>query len=286
MIVLKILLIILLVILGLVVLLLVLPVSADVSFIDKKLEYSVKYAYITILDSNKGGILGWINKRKQKKKKKKTKAADTAEGTLTHESSQTSEEVSKVQEDTKSEAAETAPEEKPKEEQPAADKTSETDTDKTSEAEDSSPDDDEKEEKKKGGSLGEKVEKLLNIWSCAKNPAAKIFRGIHLEDIYIDFIISDTDAYKCAVNYGRISGALYNLLAQMSRLFTVRFKTVDVRCGFAIEKSQWDGSLRVRLCLGTFVLSGIWFIGAYVFRVFIPDKIAKSRSKKTAAEQK
>ena len=265
MIVLKILLIILLVILGLVVLLLVLPVSADVSFIDKKLEYSVKYAYITILDSNKGGILGWINKRKQKKKKKKTKAADTAEGALTHENSQTSEEVSKVQEDTKSEAAETAPEEKPKEEQPAADKTSETDTEKTSEAEDSSPDDDEKEE---------------------KNPAAKIFRGIHLEDIYIDFIISDTDAYKCAVNYGRISGALYNLLAQMSRLFTVRFKTVDVRCGFAIEKSQWDGSMRVRFCLGTFVLSGIWFIVAYVFRVFIPDKIAKSRSKKTAAEQK
>ena len=68
MIVLKILLIILLVILGLILLVLILPVGGDVSFIDGKLKYKVRLWRLNVMDSEGGGVLGWLKKRKKKKK--------------------------------------------------------------------------------------------------------------------------------------------------------------------------------------------------------------------------
>ena len=64
MIVLKILLIILLAVLALIFLLLVLPISAKASFIDKKLKYEVSFAWVPVIDSDGGGLIGWFQRRK------------------------------------------------------------------------------------------------------------------------------------------------------------------------------------------------------------------------------
>ena len=113
-----------------------------------------------------------------------------------------------------------------------------------------------------------------------------IFKGFKFRNFYIDFIIANEDAYKCALSYGRYSTLIYCGLAQFSRLFTIRFKTVDIQPGFGLDKGRWDTSFSVRFRLGTAVIAGIWFIAVYLFRVMIPGKLKKRREKRTAAVQK
>ena len=70
MIIVKILLIFLLVILGLILLVLIFPVGGDFSFIDGKVKFKVRLWRINVMDSENGGIIGWLKKRKKKKKSK------------------------------------------------------------------------------------------------------------------------------------------------------------------------------------------------------------------------
>jgi hypothetical protein len=116
------------------------------------------------------------------------------------------------------------------------------------------------------------------LWEAADRPILKIFKGIKISELYIDFFIANEDAYKCALNYGRISGAIYNILAWMSVLFNVKLKTIDINPLFGQKKSQWDVSLKISLCLMSIVIAGLQFLLLYLFRVLIPTKIQLKRN--------
>ena len=73
MIVLKILLWILLAVIGLIIVVCILPVGGEVSYIDGKVSYKVKLWLLNIMDSDGGGVLGWLKKRKKNAKPKKPK---------------------------------------------------------------------------------------------------------------------------------------------------------------------------------------------------------------------
>lgn len=299
MIVLKILLWIFLVILGLIVLVCAVPADVDFSYIDGKMKYKIKLWFFDLMDSSKEGFLDKRKRKKklkaQKKKEQETAPADSVEEYSPPEDIGSAEdfddiEVAEDVQENESPAAETVDE--PIDDEPVEDKKKKKEKknkkkDKT--AEDELPDDwddgedDDGEEKK---SIGQKLEKLGNIWLAAKNPANMIFKGFKFRNFYIDFIIANEDAYKCALSYGRYSTLIYCGLAQFSRLFTIRFKTVDIQPGFGLDKGRWDTSFSVRFRLGTAVIAGIWFIAVYLFRVMIPGKLKKRREKRTAAVQK
>lgn len=299
MIVLKILLWIFLVILGLIVLVCAVPADVDFSYIDGKMKYKIKLWFFDLMDSSKEGFLDKRKRKKklkaQKKKKQETAPADSVEEYSPPEDIGSAEDFDNIEvpedvQENESPAAETVDE--PIDDEPVRDKKKKKEKknkkkDKT--AEDELPDDwddgedDDGEEKK---SIGQKLEKLGNIWLAAKNPANMIFKGFKFRNFYIDFIIANEDAYKCALSYGRYSTLIYCGLAQFSRLFTIRFKTVDIQPGFGLDKGRWDTSFSVRFRLGTAVIAGIWFIAVYLFRVMIPGKLKKRREKRTAAVQK
>ncbi len=299
MIVLKILLWIFLVILGLIVLVCAVPADVDFSYIDGKMKYKIKLWFFDLMDSSKEGFLDKRKRKKklkaQKKKEQETAPADSVEEYSPPEDIGSAEDFDDIEvpedvQDNESPAAETVDE--PIDDEPVEDKKKKKEKkkkkkDKT--AEDELPDDwddgedDDGEEKK---SIGQKLEKLGNIWLAAKNPANMIFKGFKFRNFYIDFIIANEDAYKCALSYGRYSTLIYCGLAQFSRLFTIRFKTVDIQPGFGLDKGRWDTSFSVRFRLGTAVIAGIWFIAVYLFRVMIPGKLKKRREKRTAAVQK
>ena len=294
MIVLKILLWIFLVILGLIVLVCAVPADVDFSYIDGKMKYKIKLWFFDLMDSSKEGFLDKRKRKKklkaQKKKEQETAPADSVEEYSPPEDIGSAEDFDDIEvpedvQDNESPAAETVDE--PIDDEPVEDKKKKKKKDKT--AEDELPDDwddgedDDGEEKK---SIGQKLEKLGNIWLAAKNPANMIFKGFKFRNFYIDFIIANEDAYKCALSYGRYSTLIYCGLAQFSRLFTIRFKTVDIQPGFGLDKGRWDTSFSVRFRLGTAVIAGIWFIAVYLFRVMIPGKLKKRREKRTAAVQK
>ena len=300
-IILKILLIILLVVLGIGLLVLMLPVGAEVSYIDGKLTYKVKFSVLNVLDSDGKGLIGWLKNRKKKpgkpkkpkkvkpvkakkdKKKKSTINDDDYLEDFDFEADDTS--ITLPTEDTsveigsaEAEEEETAEQEK-KESTVIADASEKEDVFDDEDEEDASEDDNKR-------SLADWAELGMGIWESAQRPLLKIFKGFHFKDLYIDFVIADEDAYDCALKYGKYSGMVYNIIAFLSTLFTVRLKTVDVGCGFGLSKGKWDISCKMFFRAGTAVIAGLWFLITYLTHTFIPDKIRKIRRKKSAARQK
>lgn len=279
MIALKILLFIILAVLGIILLVLVMPVSASFSFIDGKVRYKVKYSLFNIIDSDGGGLAGRLlakNKKTapEKKTQGKKSAEDKPEPENPHEAAEKSKESdTSVKTSAEKVTAETVTQET------AAENTSENDCGQSVSddgTETVSP-------KKKKKSLEEVLELISDIWQSAKRRIRKIFKGFHFSDIYIDFLVADEDAYKCAVNYGRICAVVYNGLAFIARVFTAKMKTIDVECGFAQEKSRWDAAVKVWFIPMTAVIAGLWFLITYIFRIYLPAKI---KNKKSAKKQK
>lgn len=295
--ILKILLIIILVILGIVLVVLALPIGADVSFIDGKFTYKVRASFINIMDSDGGGIVGWLKKRKKKPKKpkepkpvkekrskKKKKQTVNDEDYLADFDFDSDEDII-VPAAEEEEIA--LPTEETAEAVPVEEKKKEKRKKKKDEPLPDDPFEDEEEEpEKEKRSLGDWAELGMGIWESAQRPLLKIFKAFHFQDLYIDFVISDEDAYDCAIKYGRYSGMVYNIIAFFSTLFTVRLKTVDIGCGFGLSKSKWDASCRIFFRAGSMVIAGLWFLITYLTRIFIPGKLRKLKSKKSAARQK
>ena len=290
MIVLKILLWILLAVLGIIVIVLILPIRGEVSFIGEKLRYKAKLWFIPVLTSEGGGVLGWLKKRRGRKKPKADDLSDSGQDDLP-DLDEDFDDLPLTPSEQGEEAEEAAPqaaaEEAPQEE---ADQTASQEEAAAEELPTEEPEEEISSHKKKRRkkekppkepkTLGEKLEGLLDLWRAADRPVLKILKGVKLYELYIDFIIANEDAYKCALNYGRISGALFNLLGWLSVLFTVKVKTVDVNAGFALDKSRWDASVKVSFRLGTLVIAGIWFLITYIFRYFIPGKLQAKKLQK------
>ena len=291
---------ILFILLAIIFVILILPIRGQVSFIEKKLSYSASLWIIPVLDSQGGGILGWLKKRRSKKgSSDDDEPADDwykedddlssapepiaegelddldsilSEGAVREETDETEETQSPAPSPAEPEPsspaspAETAEaEELPVEDAPSADTESSTQEEVS-----------EDEEKK---TLGDKVEMILDLWRAADRPVLKIFKGIHLSELYIDFLIAHEDAYKCALNYGKVSGVMYNLLGWLSVLFTVKLKTVDILPGFAQKESRYDAACKVTFRLSTVVIAGIAFLITYIFKYFIPNKLQSRKAK-------
>ena len=268
MIVLKILLWIILALLGIILLILVLPVSVQGSFIGGKVGYSVKFAFIPVFDSKGKGIvnklLKWRKKKVAAKKDESDKDDSVSENVENLPVDEIKEEAAESLISDISEQADTYMTAY----EPAEAVEAETVEISGDTVESEPAKDKEKPEKEKQS----KLEFILGLWEAADRPILRIFKGIKLSEFYIDFFIANEDAYKCALNYGRISGALYNIIAWLSVLFNVKLKTVDINPLFGQKKSQWDISLKISLCLMTMLIAGIQFLIIYIFRVFIPSK--------------
>ncbi len=270
MIVLKIVLFLILILLAVILLILLMPLSIHVSYINGKLDYRIKYAFLNFIDSGGSGIAGKFksggNKRKKKKKNNKNK-----------KDKKTVSENKKI--------------EKPPETLTSDPPTNESDDNKKvpDEPEDIQPVNDETpdaSDEKSRKTLGEIYQLVTEIWLSAKRPLRRILKGFHFSGFYIDFLVADEDAYNCALKYGKVSGTVYNTIAHMMNLFTLKFKTVDVVPGFGKEKSRWDVSFRLSFIPMTLVISGIWFLITYIFRVYLPKKRRKKNAENAECEVK
>ena len=286
MIILKILLWIILALLGIVLLILILPISANFSFIGGKIQYGAKFAYIPVFNSKGTGIVNKLMKRKKKNKKPDSEDEEpTEEKPVSEESAIPEETVSESMEEPMETPENTAVENEETEAENVEAAEEAVETENVEDSEDNSTPEkpiqpeplekptNEVQEKKS------KLEFILGLWEAADRPLLRIFKGIKISELYIDFFIANEDAYKCALNYGRISGAVYNLIAWLSVLFNVKLKTIDVNPLFAQKKSKWDVSLNISFSLITVVIAGIQFLIIYLFRVLIPSKIQSRKAR-------
>lgn len=291
MIILKILLWIILAVLALIFLIMILPVSVKVGYVDKKVILKVKYAFINVFELGGKGLLNrFMGGGKKKRKPPEPEPVKKDEGSANEkvESPETADEpapavdkpesdqdkpdevIEDVREDTGS-VGETAEKAEAKTDiQDARDVTSE----------------EKKPDKENGGkSLTEKIDFFHDVWHAAGRPALKIFKGFKFSEFYVDFLIANPDAYKCALNYGRISGALYYVLGWFGVLFNMKYKTVDVNPGFDMKESRWDVSFKLSFNIINVVIAGLWFLMTYIFRILIPSKRMKKKMKKAAMQK-
>lgn len=271
MIILKILLWIIFAVFGVILLFLVLPLNTDLSYIDNRFIYKVRYGFFTFYSSEGKSFLS-----KFKKKKKKSESTDFYNDTEIYEDISISEGYEEnddsVTEDIEEENNTGKNSDNTEEIQKKAEKISKNKnkTEKHKKVQNS------KKEKNYDG----KIEFLFDLIRSADRPFLRICKGVKLRNVYIDFIVADEDAYKCALNYGKISGMVYNMLGWFSVVFSVKFKTVDVIPDFKSSESRWDMSAKVSFRPITLVIAGIYFLITYIFRFMIPESRQKEELKK------
>ena len=262
----KIFLIILAVIVGLIALVLFIPVTAKFSYKEKKIFYIVKYAFYSIIGSD-------LKKKpkKEKKPEKEKKPKKVREKKVKKKKSEKAVEKEVDSAEVENHAAEVC--DSIEDIEISAESDEKTDSKPEKDEPDSEPD--EKEEKS-GKSLSEKIDLFLDIWSVGKKPLKKICKGFHFSKLYLDVKVADEDAYKCAMNYGRMCFAVYNGLELLNAIFTVKPEHIDVYAAFGEEKSEYTASFTVKFRLGTAVCAAIAFLWAYYFRIHRP-KVKKRK---------
>lgn len=199
-------------------------VNAEIKYYGGKLDFKVTYLFLTLfpLKTRKKKE----RKKRDKKQRKKNISAQNAENTQTETASESAEEKS----------GPTEPDEDTKE----------------------LPEGDKKENKKiplneRKADISKKLEQLRIIWGFCKDPLIKLFGGVYIDDLAVDFKICGEDACQAAVNYGKISAVFYNALNVVRTMFPVSVRTVDIVCDFDGGQSVYDGECAVRLRLGTAV---------------------------------
>ena len=211
MIVLKILLWIILAVLGIILLILWLPIRAEAAFLGNKLTYKLKYSFLLLYDSDKRGLIAWYLRRKKKKDTEagqddfspdedfsgdddtsdiEDMSADTVPDTTEKPEEQTSVTPEEAPAEESAPAAEAAEEELPEEEPEKPEKPKKEKHKKKKK---------EKDEIEFPKTLIDKADFVLDIWRAADRPILRIFKGVKLHELYIDFIIANEDAYKCAI---------------------------------------------------------------------------------------
>lgn len=222
-------------------------IKAEISFINGKFAFTVKYLCFTIFPF----------KEKKKNKKEKKKVSKDVKDSSTDETSSDIENVSEM----------------------------------TNESEQTNIEQlqiNEKNNKKKEP-LSDKIDKIFDIldkvkiiWNVSKKHLRNIFKRIYIEELMIDFVIADEDAYKAAMNYGKINAGIYNLINFIRTFFTVTIKTVDIVCDFDSKESVYDFSTKITVKPST-ILSAAFGI---LFGLLINIKKLIGKNKKEHASSK
>lgn len=205
-------------------------VNAEIKFYGGKLDFKVTYLFITLFP---------LKKREKKERKKKRTKQDKKEITVQKA------EITQTETEVKSEPEEL-----------------DEDTKKLLEGE--------KKEKKKVplnermADIKKKIEQFKIIWGFSKKPLLKLFKGIYIDDVVVDFRICGGDACQAAVNYGRVSAVFYNALNVIRTMFPMSVRTVDIVCDFDGKESVYDGECSVRLRLGTAVAAALVVLWGFV----------------------
>lgn len=125
-----------------------------------------------------------------------------------------------------------------------------------------------------------RIEQFKILWETVKKFFLKLFKGIKINGLTVDFVISGSDACEAAVNYGKVSTAVYNAIALLKLMFRVSVKSVDIGCDFESKKSRYDFSADVTLGLGTAIALLLGALFGYLKNKSKIDELGKSDSDK------
>ena len=278
---------------------LLLPVSVQFAYIGNELTFKIKCWLLPVYNSDGKGIAAWviklIKKRIDKKKSSEKYSGDEFFGDVPDigdlqfdENDNSSNEMIPVSEEADSAEIPDISEDEESDEKVEGESAKTEISGEKQEDDDENPEEKKKEKKivKFAKKTAKKIienpletlEYVVDVFRAGFRPMLKIFKGIRIKRLYIDFVNADADAYNCALNYAYLCTGIYSVLACMSSLFTVKMKTVDINPGYGQNESRWDMSARISFAMITPVIAGINFLITYIFRFLIPDLIQTRKS--------
>ena len=92
----------------------------------------------------------------------------------------------------------------------------------------------------------------------------KLLKAIRISDTDILLVTAKPDAYESALFYGKLQLALNNALALICGIFTVRLKSVGVRCEFNDDKLDYHAACKVRLRPSTVIAIAVCVLINYL----------------------
>ncbi|MBR1864582.1 MAG: hypothetical protein IJ806_10900 [Ruminococcus sp.] len=142
-------------------------------------------------------------------------------------------------------------------------------------------------EDKKGG-LGSKIEGLKEKWNFIKpyipigwKAFRKLLKAIRFEGVAINIDTAKEDAYESAMFYGKLQAALFNVLAVLAGIFTLRVKEANVNCFFNEKRLDAEGEVTVRVRPSTMIHIAFCMV-IKALTVLIPQLWRRRRKKKQA----
>lgn len=144
-----------------------------------------------------------------------------------------------------------------------------------------------KEQKKlEKANKGSKLDGLKKKWAMIKPyvPTAwktvkKLLKTVRFCKTDVTLLTAKEDPYESAMNYGKMSAAVYNAVAALSMIFTVKIKRLAVNCGFNENALRYNADVTV--CVRPSALIAIAFCTLVNFAaIFISGKIRSRREKK------
>lgn len=108
----------------------------------------------------------------------------------------------------------------------------------------------------------------------------KLLKSIRITKLDIELTSGKEDAYEAAMMYGKLNAALYNVIALLSRIFTVRvLKNTKVNCRFDEKVFEYDVSTVV-MVRPSALIAIVFCIGINFLRIFIREKFRAWRKRR------
>ena len=130
-------------------------------------------------------------------------------------------------------------------------------------------------------SISETLDLISEILGLTGKHIRKLLFRITIDKVKLRLLVSDDDAFEAAMTYGAINAAVWNFIALLSTIFSVKIKSVNILCGFDEKKLEADGSCIVKLRPA----SALTAVAAIGLKLLYKYKLKKSPDGKKAARE-
>lgn len=107
----------------------------------------------------------------------------------------------------------------------------------------------------------------------------KLLKAVRFTDAKIILDVGKEDAYDAAMLYGKVQAGLFNGIAMLAGIFTVKLKKADVNCVFNEKTFGYDVHTIVRVRPSTIIAIG-FCMGVNFLKIYLSGRRKKKRAAK------
>ena len=107
----------------------------------------------------------------------------------------------------------------------------------------------------------------------------KLLKAVRFLKVKINLTVGKEDAYECAMFYGKIQAALFNLLGAISGIFTVKIKEANVNCVFNEKRFDAEGETKICVRPSTMIAIAFCLLVSFLCK-FLPKYFSSKKKRK------